>query len=182
MLFILIPLFFIVSLLILIDSKGGVFYKQTRIGINEKEFLLFKFRSMHKNSDKARHITTVKDERITRVGRFIRKYKIDELPQLINIIKGDMSIVGPRPEMPSYVELYDKKQRKVLSVRPGLTDYASLMYINEQSILEKSENPEKTYVEQIMPHKLELGLRYIEEKSFITDYKIIIRTIIKLFK
>lgn len=177
------PFFLILALAIVIDSRGGIFYRQIRVGKNEKEFYLYKFRSMVSNADKKGQLTVgASDSRITRVGKFIRKFKLDEFPQLINVIKGEMSIVGPRPEVPKYVKMYTDEQRKVLSVRPGLTDYASLEYINENEILGKAENPEQLYIQEIMPAKLELNLRYIAEKSLLTDLKIIFRTIGRIFK
>ena len=122
------------------------------------------------------------DQRITRIGGFLRKYKIDELPQLLNIIKGDMSVVGPRPEVRRYVELYDGRQRRVLTVRPGLTDYASLKYISESELLAKSDDPEKTYIEEIMPAKLELNLQYIDNQSLKEDFKLIFQTLFSIFR
>lgn len=173
--------FFLIAFAILVDSKGGVFYRQKRIGKNEKEFLLFKFRSMHVNAEQKGLITVGnKDVRTTKVGRFLRKYKLDELPQLFNIILNEMSVVGPRPEVKEYVELYSAEQKKVLSVKPGLTDLASLAYINENEILGKAENPEKTYLKEIMPQKLDLNLEYIQNKSFGLDLKIIFKTIGKI--
>lgn len=173
--------FFLIAFAILVDSKGGVFYRQKRIGKNEKEFLLFKFRSMHVNAEQKGLITVGnKDVRTTKVGRFLRKYKLDELPQLFNIILNEMSVVGPRPEVKEYVELYSVEQKKVLSVKPGLTDLASLAYINENEILGKAENPEKTYLKEIMPQKLDLNLEYIQNKSFGLDLKIIFKTIGKI--
>ncbi|HAA00463.1 MAG TPA: sugar transferase [Flavobacteriales bacterium] len=177
------PFFLLLALAIVIDSRGGIFYRQIRVGRNEKDFYLYKFRSMVSNADKKGQLTVgASDSRITRVGKFIRKFKLDEFPQLINVIKGEMSIVGPRPEVPKYVKMYNNEQRKVLSVRPGLTDYASLEYINENEILGKAENPEQLYIQEIMPAKLELNLRYIAEKSLLTDLKIIFRTIGRIFK
>ncbi|HEY8365764.1 MAG TPA: sugar transferase [Bacteroidia bacterium] len=177
------PVFLIISLIIAIGSKGGVFYKQERIGRNGKPFLLYKFRSMRPNSDKASLITVGgRDSRITREGYFLRKYKLDELPQLINILKGEMSVVGPRPEVKKYVDLYTEEQRKVLSVRPGLTDWASLYYIDENELLGKSSDPEKTYIDEIMPAKLELNMKYIQEAGLLTDLEIIFKTIFKIFR
>lgn len=177
------PVFLIISLIIAIGSKGGVFYKQERIGRNGKPFLLYKFRSMRPNSDKASLITVGgRDSRITREGYFLRKYKLDELPQLINILKGEMSVVGPRPEVKKYVDLYTEEQRKVLSVRPGLTDWASLYYIDENELLGKSSDPEKTYINEIMPAKLELNMKYIREAGLLTDLEIIFKTIFKIFR
>ncbi len=180
-LIVLFPLFLVIGLIITLDSKGGVFYKQTRVGKDGKDFKLFKFRSMAVGSDKKGLLTVGgSDSRITKPGYFIRKYKIDELPQLINVFIGDMSLVGPRPEVRKYVDLYNEEQQKVLSVQPGITDYASIAYINENEVLGKSDNPEKTYIEEVMPSKLKLNLKYIEEKSVITDIKIIFKTIAKI--
>jgi lipopolysaccharide/colanic/teichoic acid biosynthesis glycosyltransferase len=176
------PLFILISLWIITDSKGGVFYKQVRIGKNQKQFGLYKFRSMATGSDKAGQITIGNDSRITKVGKFIRKYKIDELPQLINILKGEMSVVGPRPEVKKYVDLYNQEQLKVLSVSPGLSDYASIEYFDEQTILGKAKDPDKEYIEVVMPAKLNLNLKYITEKSITTDLKIIFKTLGKIVK
>lgn len=176
------PFIIIISFLIIIDSKGGVFYKQNRVGKNNKDFLLHKFRTMKSGSERKGLITVgEKDNRITGIGYFLRKFKLDELPQLINVIKGDMSIVGPRPEVRKYVEMYDAEQLKVLSVRPGLTDYSSIEYINENEILGKVENPEEVYINEIMPAKLKLNLKYIEEKNIAIDLKIIFKTFIRIF-
>ena len=180
-LIVLFPLFLVIALIITLDSKGGVFYKQIRVGKDGKDFKLFKFRSMAVGSDKKGLLTVGgNDSRITKPGYFIRKYKIDELPQLINVFIGDMSLVGPRPEVRKYVDLYNEEQQKVLSVQPGITDYASIAYINENEVLGNSENPEKTYIEEVMPSKLKLNLKYIEEKSVVTDIKIIFKTIAKI--
>ncbi|MCK4288905.1 MAG: sugar transferase [Bacteroidales bacterium] len=180
-LIILSPLIFIISILIIIDSKGGIFYKQKRVGKNNKDFYLIKFRTMKTGADKQGLLTVgSKDSRITKVGFFLRKHKLDELPQLINILKGDLSFVGPRPEVRKYIELYDERQKQVLKVKPGLTDYASLEYINESEILSKTANPEKFYIEKIMPAKLELNLKYINESGIKTDIKIIYKTLRKI--
>lgn len=175
------PVFILLSLIILLDSKGGVFYKQIRVGKNGVDFKLYKFRSMRIGSD-AKGLLTVggRDNRITRSGYIIRKYKLDELPQLINVLIGDMSLVGPRPEVRKYVNLYTNEQQKVLSVKPGITDYASIQYSNENDLLAKSADPEKTYIEEIMPHKLVLNMRYINEIGVFTDIKIILKTIKKI--
>lgn len=180
-LFLLSPVFILLSILILLDSKGGVFYKQIRVGKNGTDFKLYKFRSMRIGSD-AKGLLTIggRDSRITRSGYFIRKYKLDELPQLINVLIGDMSLVGPRPEVRKYVDLYNVEQLKVLLVKPGITDYASIQYSNENDILARSSNPEKTYIEEIMPDKLNLNLCYINDCSVITDLKIIFKTFIKI--
>jgi len=176
------PFFLIIAIWILLDSKGGVFYTQTRVGRNKKEFQIIKFRSMAVDSDKKGAITVGQDARVTRSGRFIRKYKIDEFPQLLNVIMGQMSVVGPRPEVPKYVKLYNQNQLKVLSVRPGLTDYASLEYFEEQKMLGESSNPEKTYIESVMPAKLSLNLKYVEEQGLLVDLKCIFKTIGKIFR
>lgn len=179
----LLPFFIIIALLIVIDSPGGVFYKQARVGKNGIDFYLFKFRSMRTGADKKGLLTVGgRDSRITRMGYFIRKYKIDELPQLLNVFLGDMSLVGPRPEVRKYVDLYNEEQKQVLSVKPGITDYASIEYSNENEILGKAENPEKVYIDEIMPAKLKLNLKYIAEQGIITDLKIIIKTIGKIIK
>ena len=175
------PILIVIAVGIIIDSKGGVFYKQKRIGKNGKAFMLYKFRSMRTGADRKGLITVgLNDDRTTKVGRFIRKYKLDELPQLINILKNEMSVVGPRPEVEKYVQLYTAEQRKVLSVKPGLTDLASLAYINENEILGRAKDPEKTYVEQIMPAKLRLNLEYIEKQSFWFDLQIIAKTLMRI--
>ncbi len=182
MLTILLPVFVIISILIIIDDGLPIFYSQERVGKNFHIFKLIKFRTMYKNSDKKGLLTTsTKDKRITRVGYYLRKYKLDELPQFINVLKGDMSIVGPRPEVKKYVDLYNDEQKKVLSVKPGITDEASLKYIDESRILEASENPEKLYIEKIMPEKLKINLQYIEQQNFLYDLKIIKKTFIKIF-
>ncbi len=180
-LIILSPLIFIISIFIIIDSKGGVFYKQKRVGKNSRDFSLIKFRTMKIDSAMQGLLTIgSKDSRITKTGYFLRKHKLDELPQLINILKGDMSFVGPRPEVRKYVELYNERQKQVLKIKPGLTDYASLEYINESEILSKAVNPEKVYIEEIMPSKLELNLKYITESGIKTDMKIIYKTLRKI--
>jgi lipopolysaccharide/colanic/teichoic acid biosynthesis glycosyltransferase len=180
---ILLPLFVIVSIFILLDDGLPIFYKQTRIGKNFKPFTLLKFRSMYQNKTSDSLITIGnRDERITKSGYFIRKYKIDELPQLINVLIGNMSIVGPRPEVKKYVDLYDVQQQQILSIKPGITDYASIVYSNENELLAKSQEPEKTYIQEVMPHKLSLNLKYLNEQSFMTDIKIIFNTIKKIIK
>lgn len=177
------PFFILIAFLIGIDSKGGVFFIQQRVGKGNLDFGLYKFRTMKPDSEKSGQITVGgKDPRITKIGYFLRKFKLDEFPQLLNVIKGDMSIIGPRPEVRRYVDKYSKEQLKVLSVRPGLSDFASIEYINENELLGKSDNPEKTYIEEIMPAKLDLNLKYIEQKSFVTDIKLIFKTIGKILK
>ncbi len=176
-LILLLPFFILFAILIKIDSAGPVFYSQMRVGKNNRDFKLWKFRSMRKSKSNQSLITIGNDERITKAGRYLRNYKLDELPQLFNIIKGDMSIVGPRPEVRKYVSMYSSEQFRVLSVKPGLTDYASLEYFNESEILEKYDDPEKAYVEIIMPAKLELNLKYIDNKKTGKDLAIITKTI-----
>jgi lipopolysaccharide/colanic/teichoic acid biosynthesis glycosyltransferase len=176
------PLFLLIALFIKLGSKGPVFYLQERIGINSTPFNIFKFRTMHLDADKKGLLTVGgRDPRVTPVGYFLRKYKLDELPQLFNVVLGEMSLVGPRPEVKRYVDMYSVEQRKVLEVKPGITDYASIEYSNENELLGKADDPEKMYVEEIMPAKLKLNLRYVQEKSFFVDLKIIIRTAMKIF-
>lgn len=172
------PLFIFLSLWVGLSSRGGVFYKQQRVGLNGRDFTLYKFRSMATGSDKKGLLTVGgKDSRITKAGYFIRKYKLDELPQLFSVLKGDMSFVGPRPEVRKYVDMYSEEQRRVLSVRPGITDIASMKYRNENDLLAKAENPEQYYIDVIMPDKLALNLNYIDTRNFFRDIKLIFRTI-----
>jgi lipopolysaccharide/colanic/teichoic acid biosynthesis glycosyltransferase len=176
------PIFIILSLLILITMGWPVFYRQIRVGRGGEEFKIIKFRSMVKNAEKrGLAVTTGGDPRITPIGRFLRKSKLDELPQLLNVISGDMSLVGPRPEVPKYVSLYDDHQRQVLSVRPGLTDPASIVYRHEEQILARYADTEKAYIEVLMPAKLKLNLAYIEKQSFWRDLALIGRTLRKIF-
>jgi lipopolysaccharide/colanic/teichoic acid biosynthesis glycosyltransferase len=180
-LIILLPLFLIIALVIVIESRGGVFYLQNRVGKNGIDFKLYKFRTMFINSDKAGLITVgMRDSRITRVGYQLRKYKFDELPQLLNVLQGSMSFVGPRPEVRKYVELYNDDQLNVLKVKPGITDYASIEYSNENELLGNASDPDQLYVEVIMPAKLSLNLKYINEISIATDVKLILQTIKKI--
>ena len=175
------PFFLILSIWIMMDSSGPIFYKQIRVGKLGNDFLLYKFRSMRVGADKKGLLTVGEnDSRITNSGHFIRKYKLDELPQLINVLKGDMSIVGPRPEVRKYVNLYNEEQRKVLMVRPGITDYASIEFSDENKILEKYKNPEKAYIEILMPSKINLNLKYIQNRNLIQYWKVIILTIWKI--
>jgi len=176
------PLFIIVAILIKLESKGDIFYKQERIGLNEKPFYLIKFRSMFINSDSKGLLTVgMNDKRITKVGFFIRKYKIDELSQLFNVLIGDMSLVGPRPEVKKYVEGYSSFEKEIFKVRPGITDIASVLYFNENEILSQSISPEDSYVENILPHKLKLGILYINNISMILDLKILVFTFLAIF-
>lgn len=176
------PLFAIIAIAIVAGSPGGFLYRQTRIGKGGKPFQLYKFRSMKAESDRSGLLTIGNDRRITRLGKFIRSFKLDELPQLVNVLKGEMSLVGPRPEVADYVEKYNEKQRKVLEVRPGITDLASIKYFDENKLLGESDNPESTYLEKIMPDKLELNIQYIRNMSFQTDLKIIYRTLLRILK
>lgn len=177
------PFFLFIGIWILIDSPGGIFYRQTRVGRNNRDFRLWKFRSMRPDSDKKGLLTVGgRDPRITNSGYFIRKYKIDELPQLINVLTGDMSFVGPRPEVRKYVDLYNEEQKRVLLVRPGITDIASLEYFEENELLGKSSDPERTYIDEIMPAKLKLNLQYIDKANLGTDLSMIFKTIARIFK
>ncbi len=171
------PLFLVVAIWIKCDSKGPVFYKQQRVGRGNKDFWLYKFRSMRPGSDKQGLITVGgRDPRVTRSGYFIRKYKLDELPQLINVFIGDMSLVGPRPEVRKYVEMYTPAQMHVLDVRPGITDLASIRYRNENELLEQADDPDRYYVEVIMQDKLKINLEYVAKHSFWYDIKLIFMT------
>lgn len=171
------PLFLALYLLIRIESKGGGFYSQERIGKDGIPFRLYKFRSMRTGADKKGLITIGdKDNRVTKVGYFIRKYKLDELPQLWNVLVGNMSLVGPRPEVKKYTDLYDAKQKKVLSVRPGITDWASIKYVDENKILGESTNPDEAYVNIIMPNKIKLNMIYIHHKTVGEYFKILFTT------
>ena len=175
-LIILSPVLLIIAIIIKSDSKGPVIYKQLRVGKNGIDFNVLKFRTMKTDSDKEGLLTVGgRDSRITGSGYFIRKYKLDEFPQLLNVLKGEMSFVGPRPEVRKYVLLYNEEQRKVLEVRPGITDIASITYRNENELLEKADDPEKFYIEEIMPDKIRLNLEYLKDRSFLNDIKIILK-------
>lgn len=177
------PLLLVIYIIIRLSSKGPGFYSQKRIGKDGVPFRLYKFRSMRTGADKG-HLITVggRDSRITKVGYYIRKYKLDELPQLWNVFIGQMSLVGPRPEVERYVRLYTAEQRVVLSVRPGITDYASIAFSDENLILGQSENPEKMYINQIMPKKIEYNLQYINNRTLGEYFKIIFKTFWKILK
>lgn len=171
-------LFIIIALAVGLTSKGGVFYKQNRVGRHNKDFVLYKFRSMKVDSDKKSLITIGnRDSRITSVGYFIRKYKLDELPQLLNVFKGDMSFVGPRPEVRYYVDMYTDDQKKVLDFRPGITDPASIAYRNENELLSTKDNPKEYYIQVVMPDKIRINLQYQAKRTFFSDIKIIFLTI-----
>ena len=177
------PIGLLISILILFSSPGGIFYMQERIGRRGFPFKLYKFRSMRIDADQSGKLTVgMKDPRITQVGIFIRKYKLDEFPQFINVLKGEMSIVGPRPEVREFVALYTDTQKKVLEVKPGITDYASIEYFNENELLAASDDPKKTYIEDIMPDKLMINQKYLANPTLSHDLKIIFKTILRVLK
>lgn len=177
------PLMTGAALLIKLDSKGPIFFRQERIGKRFVPFRIYKFRTMVQDApQKGGPITFGDDPRVTRVGRFLRKAKMDELPQLINVLKGEMSLVGPRPEVRPYVELFPKDYEEILKVRPGITDLASLKYRDEAATLERAENPEDEYLRRVLPDKIRLAKEYINKASFSFDLKLILRTIFKLFE
>jgi len=176
-LIILSPVLIIISAVIKSDSKGPVIFRQSRVGKDNRDFMLFKFRTMRMDSDKQGLLTVGgKDPRITNAGYFLRKYKLDELPQLLNVLAGDMSFVGPRPEVRKYVELYSAIQKKVLEVKPGSTDIASIRYRNESDLLKEANDPEEFYIKQIIPDKIKLNLEYINDNSLFKDIKVILNT------
>ena len=182
MLVLLLPLLVVFALAVALSSPGGAFFRQVRVGRAGREFKLVKFRSMRPGSEAKGQLTVGgRDPRITGVGYFLRKTKMDELPQLWHVLIGEMSVVGPRPEVPKYVALYTAEQRAVLSVRPGITGMASLDYIDENELLARAADPEKAYVEEVMPAKLALDLRYVRERSFLLDLRIILATVAKVF-
>ena len=177
------PLLIAVAIWIKIDSKGPIFYRQVRVGRNNKDFRIFKFRSMRIGSDKGSLVTIGgRDPRVTRSGYYIRKYKLDELPQLINVLVGDMSLVGPRPEVRHYVDYWTKEQMHVLDVRPGITDPASIRYRNENELMEMASDPEDYYINVIMQDKIKLYLQYVENASFWYDIKLIFQTFYTIIK
>jgi lipopolysaccharide/colanic/teichoic acid biosynthesis glycosyltransferase len=181
MLIALLPLFLIIIFLINLETLGGAFYTQIRVGKFNANFKIIKFRSMYAGADLKGYLTVGdKDTRITKVGYFLRKYKLDELPQLINILKGEMSFVGPRPEVRQFIDLLDKDQLEMLSVRPGLTDFASLKYVNESEILKESDDPERKYIEDILPEKVRLGIDYIKKSNLYLDIKLVFMTIYQI--
>jgi len=174
----LLPVFLVVIFLLKLDSKGSIIYKQVRVGLNLNNFELYKFRTMCKDADKKGLLTVGDhDNRITRFGYWLRKYKIDELPQLFNILKGEMSFVGPRPEVLKYVQLYDAVQKRVLTVKPGITDWASIRFINENQLLENADDPENYYINTIIPTKVNENLKYIDHNNLWIDLKIISTTL-----
>lgn len=176
------PLFLLLWIAVKLESNGPAFFLQTRVGKNNHDFKLYKFRTMYLDSESRGQLTVgMRDPRITKVGYTLRKYKLDELPQLFNVLLGDMSLVGPRPEVRKYVDLYNDEQMKVLSVRPGITDIASIQFINENELLAKAENPEEFYIKEIMPQKLALNLEYINSNLLLKDVGLILKTIFKIF-
>lgn len=182
LLFLALP-FILISFAIVCDSKGGAFFKQVRVGKNGKEFKIMKFRTMVTNAEaKGLQISTSGDSRITKVGKFLRKTKIDELPQLFNVFVGQMSFVGPRPEVPKYVAMYNEEQRNVLLVKPGITDEASIVFRDENTILENAEDTEAAYINEIMPVKLNLNLKYIRKMGLFYNIKIIFKTVFAVLK
>ena len=181
-LILLFPVFCMIAIIIAVDSRGGIFYFQSRVGKAGKDFNLIKFRTMVADAEKQGGLTVgTHDSRITKTGYYLRRYKLDELPQLINVVKGDMSLVGPRPEIRKYVDLYTEEQKIVLTVKPGITDYASISYINENEILGKSSDPEKSYIEKIMPAKILLNRKFIDNQGVKEYFKILLKTSGKFF-
>lgn len=175
---VLLPLLPVIAVLITIDSPGGVFFKQARVGQNKRLFLLYKFRTMRVNAEKSGQLTIgQRDSRVTSIGFWLRKYKIDELPQLFNVLIGDMSIVGPRPEVEKYVNLYSAEESKILDVKPGITDCASINHFNESDLLSAAPDPERTYIKEIMPLKIKQSLAYLDQRSFGKDLAVIMQTL-----
>ena len=171
------PVLLLVALWVKLDSKGPIFYRQVRVGLHNKNFRIFKFRSMRVGADKGSLVTIGgRDPRVTRSGYFIRKYKLDELPQLINVLMGDMSLVGPRPEVRHYVDYWTSEQMHVLDVRPGITDPASIKFRNENELMDQASNPEDYYIHVIMQEKIKLYLEYVKNASFMYDLKLIFQT------
>jgi lipopolysaccharide/colanic/teichoic acid biosynthesis glycosyltransferase len=181
-LLVLTPVLLLVAILIKVDSPGPVFYRQVRVGRGGEPFRILKLRTMHVDADRVGGALTVRaDPRVTRVGRWLRKLKLDELPQLANVVAGQMSIVGPRPEVPRYVERYTPEQRRVLSVRPGITDLASLAFRDENELLSASDDPERLYLDEILPRKLELSLEYVDRQNLVEDLRIMWRTVARVW-
>lgn len=177
------PILLVISIIIKITSEGPILFKQVRVAKDNKDFKILKFRTMIVDADKKGLKITVKDDpRITKIGKFLRKTKLDELPQLFNVLLGDMSFVGPRPEVRKYVDLYTEEQKQVLSVRPGITDLASIKYRNENELLDQSTNPEDTYINEIMPSKLKINLDYVKNINLVNDIKLILLTIKTVIK
>jgi len=181
-LIILFPLFFFISILVKLDSRGPIFFKQVRIGYKWKKFYVYKFRTMIEDAEKAgERLTRNNDRRITKIGRLLRKYKIDEFPQLINVFKGEMSFVGPRPELPEYVEVFRNDYDYILKVKPGITDFASIKFQDESKLIENSEEAENIYLNKILPQKIKLYKKYVMEHSFLLDLYLISSTLLHIF-
>ena len=179
----LLPLLIFITVLIKLTSKGSVFYFQVRVGKNNKDFKIFKFRTMVENADKSGALTIGgRDPRVTQVGYYLRKYKLDELPQLINVLLGSMSFVGPRPEVRKYVDMYTQEQKIVLNVRPGITDMASIEFKNENEILALQNNPDQYYINVIMPKKLEINIKYLKERGLLKDFLVVLKTFNAILK
>ena len=175
------PLFVLIAAAVAIASKGPVFFLQRRVGRNQRDFSIYKFRTMYRDAESRGQLTVgTRDSRITAVGYWLRRFKLDELPQLLNVLMGQMSVVGPRPEVRKYVQLYTDQEKKVLSVLPGITDLASIHFINENEILSRFANPEEAYIRQIMPVKLGYNLQYLQDRSFFTDLSIIGQTLFRI--
>jgi lipopolysaccharide/colanic/teichoic acid biosynthesis glycosyltransferase len=177
------PVFLVISICIKVDSEGPVFFRQRRVGLNQKDFFIHKFRTMYVDAEKrGLKITVGQDPRITKSGHVLRKFKLDEFPQLIDVLIGKMSIVGPRPEVPQYVAKYpEEKRNKLFLMKPGITDWASVMFKNENEILEKSQDPEKTYISEILPIKISYYEKYQDQASLVTDVRIILLTLKEIF-
>ena len=177
------PIFFVIAILIKVSDGGKVFFRQTRVGQNGKLFKIYKFRTMVEGAERmGAQVTKEDDPRITKIGRFLRKYKLDELPQLINVLKGEMSLVGPRPEVPKYIKFFEEDYKKILRLKPGITDFASLEYKDENALLKGAEDPEKVYLKEILPKKIEYYKKYAKEISFATDLKLILKTLMEIFR
>jgi lipopolysaccharide/colanic/teichoic acid biosynthesis glycosyltransferase len=175
------PVLLLIIVLMLATSKGPIIYKQVRVGRNNKDFKIFKFRTMHVNADKLGLLSVGdRDPRITQIGYYLRKFKLDELPQLANVLRGDMSFVGPRPEVRKYVNLYNQEQMQVFKVRPGITDLASIEFRNESELLANQEDPDSYYINVIMPKKLQINLDYLKERTLIKDVGVIVKTFLAI--
>ncbi|MCL4151888.1 UNVERIFIED_CONTAM: hypothetical protein GTU68_000809 [Idotea baltica] len=182
-LLILFPILLVIAILIKLESKGSIFYKQVRVGRHNQDFKIFKFRTMFIGSDKKGLLTLGdNDSRVTKIGYYLRKYKLDELPQLINVFIGNMSFVGPRPEVRKYVDHYSKEDLEIFRIKPGITDYASIAFRNEAELLKATDNPEKLYIEDIMPKKIELNKKYLNSNSLIADVRIICQTLLTIIR
>jgi lipopolysaccharide/colanic/teichoic acid biosynthesis glycosyltransferase len=175
------PLFLVIAILILLDSRGGIIYKSKRVGKNQKPFDLYKFRSMYPNSDKSSITVGNRDPRITKTGYWLRKYKLDELPQLVNVLKGEMSFVGPRPDVPVYSDYYIREMPEYYQMKPGITSYSSLHFANESELYTQVTDPEKVYITQTIPEKIRLDREYYKNMGVFTDIRIILKTLSQLF-